>query len=321
MARLVRRNKRSGTELRSALRESLRGPELLVAPGVFDGLSALVAEEAGFEAIYVSGGAVSRSSGVPDVGILSFTEVRSRIAAIVDCVDVPVIADADTGYGGVFNVMRTVEEFEQIGVAGLHLEDQSLPKRCGHYENKTLISADEMCAKIRVALDSRRDQNLVIIARTDAAAVEGFEQALRRAAMYGECGADMIFVEAPRTRDEIEAIAVRLPYPLVLNMFAGGKTPLLSATEVGTLGYRLMIVPSDLQRAALFGMREAARVLHDEGSTLTIQSRMTPFPERDLLVHLPDYAALEESYLPPTQEHSPRVAAGALGEEARSGRD
>lgn len=295
MSRLVRASKRGAGQLRIALREQLRGPDLVVAPGVFDGLSALVAEEAGFAAVYVSGGAVSRSTGLPDVGILTFTEVRERTREIVDSVDLPVIADADTGYGGIFNVMRTVQELEQVGVAALHLEDQELPKRCGHYDDKRVVSSDEMCTRIRAALDARRDENLVIIARTDAGAVEGFDAALSRGAMYAEAGADMVFVEAPSTREEIAAIS-RLPFPLVLNMFAGGKTPTMPAAEVAALGFRLMIVPSDLQRAALFGMRAAAQALRTEGSTASIADRMTSFDDRDRLVGLPAFAQLEAEY-------------------------
>lgn len=286
-------NRRSASEIRAGFRRALEQPGLLVAPGVFDGMSALVAAEAGFAAVYVSGGAVSRAAGVPDLGVLSFAEMREAIRAVVDSVELPVVADADTGYGGVFNVIRTVRELEQIGVAALHLEDQVAPKRCGHYEDKAVVPVAEMCAKIAAAVQARADPNLVIIARTDAAAVEGFTAAVSRARAYRAAGADMLFVEAVRSHQEISQVPAELDAPLVLNMFAGGKTPLVPAEEVARLGYKLMIVPSDLQRAALFAMREAARVLRAEGSTASYAERMTSFSDRDQLVGLTGYRQLE----------------------------
>lgn len=288
--------RRSARELRQEFRRSLtEEPEMIVAPGVFDGMSAIVAANAGFPAVYVSGGAVSRAAGLPDLGMLTFTEMRGRIGEVVDSVDLPVIADADTGYGGTFNVMRTVRDLEQAGVAALHLEDQISPKRCGHYEDKAVASTADMCARLEAALRARRDANLIIIARTDAVAVEGLDGALRRAKAYREVGADMLFVEAVRNLQEIEQVANELPGPLVINMFAGGMTPFISSEMVARYGYKVMIVPSDLQRAALHAMQEAARVLRSEGSTGGMGERMTSFAERDHLIGLPHFLEMERT--------------------------
>src|SRR5690606_23669745 len=177
---------------------------LLVAPGVYDGLSARVAAGAGAEAVYMSGGAVARSAGIPDIGLLTMTEVLGRLREIVDAVTVPVVADADTGYGNALNVGRTVEEFERLGVAAIHLEDQITPKRCGHYDGKELVSAAEMVGKLRAAVEARRE--MLIIARTDAIATEGIEGAIRRAHLYAETGVDAIFVEAPETEEQIARV-------------------------------------------------------------------------------------------------------------------
>lgn len=282
--------------LRVRLWNAIEGRRLVIAPGVYDGLSARVAEGVGFGAVYLSGGAVARSTGVPDVGLLTMSEVLDRTRQIVDAVDCPVIADADTGYGGVLNVARTVREFERAGVAGIHLEDQVLPKRCGHYENKTIVEPGVMVARIQAALDARVDPRFIIIARTDARAVEGLEAALARSRRYAEAGADMIFVEAPQSEHEIEAIAEGIEAPLVINMFKGGKTPLLSASRLQELGYSLMIVPSDLQRAAIYGMQRAAEALLGEGSTASFAGHMVSFAERERLVGLEGYVELDDRY-------------------------
>jgi 2-methylisocitrate lyase-like PEP mutase family enzyme len=275
----------------------LEAGRLVVAPGVFDGLSARVVEQAGFEAVYVSGGAIARSSGVPDLGLLTMHEMLARIREVVDAVRVPVIADADTGYGNPLNVIRTVHEYERAGVAALHIEDQETPKRCGHYdEGAALIRPEAMVQKLRAALDARGAGGPAIIARTDARAGLGLDEAIRRARLYAAAGADMIFVEAPRSRAEIAAIAAAIRAPLLLNMFAGGKTPLLSAAEVERYGYRVMIVPSDLQRAALRAMQEVARALRRDGSSAAVLDRLAGFDERDAVVDLPRHQALAAEY-------------------------
>lgn len=293
MAQLISPNRRSNSQRRIEFRERLNQPGLVVAPGVFDGLSALVVEEAGFSAIYVSGGAVSRSAGIPDLGILSSSEMREAIREVVRSTDLPVIADADTGYGGIFNVMRTVRELEEIGIVALHLEDQVDPKKCGHYEKKEIIGVDEMCAKIIAATQARTDEGLLIIARTDAIAVEGLEKAVERGRRYREAGADVIFIEALETREQMVITTQSFDCPLLINMFIGGKTPLLSAGEIEELGFKLMIIPSDLQRAALHAMREAAMVLKLEGSTASLERNMASFASRDHLVGLEDFSGIE----------------------------
>jgi 2-methylisocitrate lyase-like PEP mutase family enzyme len=272
----------------------LRGPETIVAPGVYDGLSARIAAAAGFRALYCSGGAVARSAGVPDLGLLTMTEVLARLREVVDATSLPVIADADTGYGSPLNVVRAVREFERLGAAAIHLEDQVAPKRCGHYTGQELITAEEMVHKLRAALDTR--DRMLIIARTDARGRSGLEEAIRRGRLYAEAGADVVFVEAPRSRGEIEEIARSVPGPLLINMFQGGRTPLVPAAELAAIGYRLVIVPSDLQRAAIHGMRLAAETLRRDGSTAAIDDRLASFAERDEVVDLAGWGELEARY-------------------------
>jgi 2-methylisocitrate lyase-like PEP mutase family enzyme len=278
------------------LRIRLRDQRLLIAPGVFDGLSARIAAASEFEALYASGGAIARSAGVPDLGLLSLTEVLARVREIADATDLPVIADADTGYGNALNVWRTVREFERLGVAALHLEDQVSPKKCGHYAGKDLIPADEMIGKIRAALDARRDANLVIVARTDARAVEGLEAAIRRANAYANAGADMLFVEAPESEEELRVIARRVRGLLLVNMFQGGRTPLVAPDVLAAMGYRVMIVPSDLQRAAIRAMQDAAAAIKTAGTAAGLGARLSGFDERDALVDLPGWRRREATY-------------------------
>ncbi len=278
------------------LRELLAREELLVAPGVFDGLSARLAERAGAEAVYASGGAIARAAGYPDLGLLGVGEVLARLAQIAEAVAVPVIADADTGYGNALNVRRTVRAFERAGVAALHLEDQQSPKRCGHYEGKTLVPTDEMVGKLRAALEARSDPGLVIIARTDAIAVEGLEPALARAEAYAAAGADVLFVEAPESEAQIEAIARRLPGPKLINVFRGGKTPLLPSARLAALGYRVAILPSDLQRATIRAMQETLVAIRRDGNAAAVDERLATFAERDAIVGLEEYRALDARY-------------------------
>ena len=278
------------------LRTRLQDTRLLIAPGVFDGLSARIAAASGFEALYASGGAIARSAGVPDLGLLSMTEVMARIREIVDAADLSVIADADTGYGNALNVLRTVREFERLGVAALHLEDQVSPKKCGHYAGKDLIPADEMIGKIRAALDARRDADLVIIARTDARAVEGLEAAIRRANAYAKAGADVLFIEAPESEEELRLIARQVRAPLLVNMFQGGRTPLVAPDVLAEMGYRIMIVPSDLQRAAIRAMQDAAAAIKTAGTAAGLGARLAGFDERDALVDLPGWRRRETTY-------------------------
>lgn len=278
------------------LRTRLRDARLLVAPGVFDGLSARIAAASGFEILYASGGAIARSTGVPDLGLLSLTEVLARVREVVDATDLPVIADANAGYGNALNVLRTVREFERLGVAALHLEDQVSPKKCGHYAGKDVIRADEMIGKIRAALDARRDPDLVIIARTDARAVEGLDGAIERANAYARAGADVLFVEAPESEEELRTIATRVQAPLLVNMFQGGRTPLVAPDALAAMGYRLMIVPSDLQRAAIRAMQTAAAAIKATGTAAGLGAGLAGFDERDALVGLPEWRRREATY-------------------------
>lgn len=278
------------------LRALIAGDGIVVAPGVFDGLSARLAEQAGFPAVYASGGAIARSAGLPDLGLLGPGEVAERLRPIVEAVSVPVVADADTGYGNALNARRAVRTFARIGVAGLHLEDQTFPKRCGHIDGKSLVPAAEMAQKLRAARDALGGSDCVLIARTDAIAVEGLEAALERAERYAEAGADVLFVEAPESVAQIEAIAGRLPGPKLINMFEGGKTPLLPAHRLAALGYRIAIVPSDLQRAAVRAMQRTLGAIREDGSSAALAGSMVTFAEREAIVGTADYLALGERY-------------------------
>lgn len=275
------------------LRKMIEGDRLITAPGVFDGLSALLAKRAGFDVLYASGGAIARAAGYPDIGLLSLTEVCAAMAQIVNATPLPVIADADTGFGNAINVWRTVREFERIGVAGLHLEDQTFPKRCGHLQDKSIISAAEMCQKIKVAREHLQDPDFVLIARTDAIAVEGIENAIIRAEQYLRAGADVIFVEAPETIAQIELIAQRISQPKLINMFYGGKTPMVPVQKLAALGYRLMIIPSDLQRAAIKAMQNTLTAIAEEGNSMKIADQLTSFAEREAIVETEKYLQMD----------------------------
>jgi methylisocitrate lyase len=284
--------------VRKKLRELLARKGLLLAPGAFDGLSARLVEEAGFEAVYLSGGSVARSTGVPDLGLMTMSEVIDRARQVVSAAQIPVIADADTGYGNAINAVRTVREFERAGVAAIHIEDQVTPKRCGHLEGKEVISLEEMVGKLRAALEARTDNDFAIIARTDARAVHGLDDAIQRGKAFARLGADVVFIEAPESEKELETIARSIrEVPLMVNMFKGGKTPLLPASRLGEMGYRIAIFPSDTQRAAIYAMKEALAVLKRDGSTAAIDNRLTTFKERDRIVGLGEWEKLEERYL------------------------
>lgn len=275
-----------------ALRQMLAGDDVVVAPGVYDGLSARLARHAGFGAVYATGGGIARSMGYPDLGLLGLDEIVGRLAGIVEHGGVPVIADADTGYGNALNVRRAVREFLRAGVAALHLEDQTFPKRCGHLDDKSVVPTAEMVQKLRAARDAA-GADLVLIARTDAIAVEGLPAALDRAQAYAAAGADVLFVEAPTSEAQIEAIARALPGPKLLNMFEGGKTPLMPLARLRALGYRIVIIPSDLQRAAIHAMRETLAAIHRDGNSRAVAGRMVSFTEREAIVGTADYLKLD----------------------------
>ena len=271
------------------LQKQIKSGEIIIAPGAYDGLSARLVQRAGFSAVYASGGAIARSTGVPDIGLLSLTEVSDRLAQMTAVIDIPLIADADTGFGNANNVERTVHVFESAGVSALHLEDQSFPKRCGHLDNKTLVSQEEMVEKLQAAVAARKQSATQIIARTDAIAVEGIDAALKRAEAYHQAGADILFVEAPQSVEQIELIAKSLPCVLMINMFVGGKTPLVPIEDLKKWGYRLVIIPSDTQRAAIHAMQQTLAIIRADGDSGSYQDHMVSFAEREEIVGTKDY--------------------------------
>ncbi len=281
------------------LRKLLAGPDLLVAPGAYDALSARLIAQAGFSSVYMTGfGTAASVLGQPDVGLLTMSEMVSRAAALTAVLgDVPLIADADTGYGNPINVRRTIHEYERAGVAGLHIEDQVWPKKCGHMEGKQVIPTEEMAQKIRAAVDARQDPDLVIIARTDANAVYGLEDALQRSRAYREAGADVLFIEAPRSFAELQRIAQTFPdVPLLFNWAESGKTPLLSLPEIGALGFRLVLMPVSLLFRATQAMIDLLEVLK-QGQTPHASTQPTvTFGQFTDLIGLPAIQMLEQRY-------------------------
>jgi len=274
----------------AGLRELLAGPEPVLAPGAYDALSARLVERAGFPAVYMTGfGASASLLGRPDIGLLSFAEMAGHARRLVQAVGVPVIADADDGYGNPLNVMRTVQEYAAAGVAALHIEDQVAPKRCGHMEGKHVIDAAEMVEKVRAAVEARGDDGPLVIARTDARAIHGLDAAIDRARRFREAGADILFVEAPETEAEIEAVAEAFPdAPLVFNWVEGGKTPQLPVDRIRELGFALVIFPV----TTLFAAAQAvADVLARLG-----EHDVPPFDDFTDMIGLPEVRALEARF-------------------------
>ncbi len=283
---------------RQLLRQFLNRDALLVAPGCFDGLSARLVQEAGFEAAYLSGGALARSMGIPDIGLVTMSEVVERAAQITSIVNIPIIADADTGYGNAVNLVRTVREYERAGVAAIHIEDQITPKRCGHLEGKEVISLEEMEQKLRAALATRADPDFGIIARTDARGVNGFDDAMTRGRAFAKLGVDAVFIEAPQSEAELEEIPRAIPnVPLLVNVFKGGKTPMLPADRLAKMGYRIAIYPSETQRAGIHAMRQVLSVLKREGTTESMDDKLTTFKDRDKVVDLEEWQGMERKFL------------------------
>jgi 2-methylisocitrate lyase-like PEP mutase family enzyme len=280
------------------LRRLLADPNILVAPGIYDGLTALLAERAGFKALYITGSGIANNRfGQPDIGLVSMKEVADTLGAIAERATAPIIVDGDTGFGNALNVMRTVRLFERLGASAIQLEDQTMPKRCGHLADKTLIPADEMVGKIKAALDARASDDFVIIARTDAIAAEGFEQAMERAALYREAGADVLFVEAPRTREEMTHLNATLgDVPTMANMVEGGKTPALSAAELQELGYSFVIFPGGTVRRVIHALTEYYASLAEHGSNAPMRERMLQFDELQEVVGTAEMLALGQRY-------------------------
>ena len=282
----------------TTLRSRLAAPPILVAPGVYDALTAHLAERAGFSAVYVSGAGIAYTRlGRPDIGLVAMSEVADTVALIRDRVGSHLIVDADTGYGNALNVARTVRLFERAGANAIQIEDQAFPKRCGHLDNKTLIPAQEMVGKIKAALDARHSRETLVIARTDAIAVEGFEPAISRAVSYRDAGADVLFVEAPKTRDELKRISPALMgVPLMANMVEGGKTPTLNAADLEALGFSLVIFPGGIVRAVAHMAGEFYASLAASGTSEPFRGRMHDFDGLNEVVGTPAMIALGKQY-------------------------
>lgn len=277
----------------------LSRPEPVLAPGAYDALSARLVEQAGFEAVYMTGFGTSASLlGRPDVGLLTFSEMVDNARRLVQAVEVPVIADADNGYGNPINVIRTVQEYEAAGVSAVHIEDQIFPKKCGHMQGKEVIPASEMVEKVRAAVEARRSEEFVIIARTDARAVEGMDGALERARLYRDAGADALFVEAPRSEEEVAAVAEAFPdVPLLFNWLEGGETPPVPLERLKELGFSLIIFPLSTMLAATRSVRETLARIHADGSPISVmEDRLLPFEEFTDFIGLPEIQDLEERF-------------------------
>ncbi len=280
------------------LRELLARPTPLTAPGCYDALGSRLIEEAGFDVVYMTGFGTSASLlGRPDVGLANQSEMFDNIRRIVQATSLPVIADADTGYGNAMNVIRTVQLWEQAGAAGFHLEDQVTPKKCGHMNNKQVVPAGEAVGKIKAAVAARSNPNTVIIARTDARAVEGLDAAIDRAKRFADAGADLLFVEALLGEEEIAETCVRLSgYPLVFNWAEGGKTPPLTYERIAELGFKLIICPISTLLSATAAMRETLAAIKDAGTPATIHSKLLPFSEFLDFIGLPEINELEQRF-------------------------
>jgi 2-methylisocitrate lyase-like PEP mutase family enzyme len=268
-----------------------------MVPGAYDTLTARLVEAAGFAAVYLTGGGYSRANGYPDLGLLTLTENTQFIGRTVEAVGIPVIADADTGYGNAVNVIRTVREYEKTGVAGFHLEDQVSPKKCGHYEGKEVISRAEMVGKIKAAVDTRQDADLVIIARSDARAIEGLAAAIERVNAYLEAGADVGFVEAPQTVEELRIVGKSVRGPALVNVFEGGKTPMLGANELEEMGFRLGIYPSQTHRAAIRAAQRVLAAMKRDGDTSAVEAELATFQDREDAIGTTRWRELEEKYM------------------------
>jgi 2-methylisocitrate lyase-like PEP mutase family enzyme len=274
------------------LRQLLEKPDLLVAPGAVDALTGRLIEDAGFEAVYASGAGIANAQfGLPDIGLITMSEMIESIGRIVKAVSIPVIADADTGYGSALNVIRAVQVYEDAGVAAIQLEDQVTPKKCGHFSGKEVIPAEEMVQKIHAAIKARRE--MLIVARTDSLATHGLDEAIQRAKLYAQAGADLIFVEAPTQRDQIAALPKQIAAPLLFNMTEGARTPVIGHAELQEMGYRVVIHPNLAMRIAARAVQSALSVLQKTRSSELLVPSMLDWDERQRLVRLPEWDALD----------------------------
>ncbi len=281
------------------LKQRLSESRVLLAPGVYDALSALVAEQSGFEALYLSGASIAYTRlGRSDIGLTTQTEAADTLARITERVRLPVIVDADTGFGNALNTQRTVREFERAGAAMIQLEDQTFPKRCGHLDGKGVVPVAEMCGKLRAALDARRSGQTLVLARTDAVAVEGFDAAMERAERYLETGVDALFIEAVRTPEQMDAACARFAQriPMLANMVEGGKTPVQSAQELGRRGYRIVIFPGGTARAVAHTLQRYYARLHAEGTTAAMAGKMLDFEGLNRVIGTPELIAQGRRY-------------------------
>ncbi len=293
----------SATELRRRLRERLATDRPLVLPGVTDAMGLRLVEQAGFDAAYATGGGVANAAfGIPDVGLITMSETVEQVGRLTAASTVPLIVDADTGYGGPLAAMRTIHLLERAGASAIQLEDQESPKRCGHFDDHQLIPAEHMQAKLEAALNARSDSELVIIARTDARSVYDIDEAIRRGHLYREAGADALFVEAPRTVDEMARVGKELAgVPLVVNVVEGGKTPQLTVAEYYELGFSIVLYANYLMRHLIFAGRDALAHLYETGETSSRVDRMVAWDERQNMFGLPAFTAAQRYYdSPPT---------------------
>lgn len=279
------------------LRARLTEERPLLLPGCADALTARIAADVGFEALYATGAGISNALlGLPDVGLATMSEIVDQVGRMCAAVDVPIVADMDTGYGNPVNARRAVRALEAAGAAGIQVEDQVFPKRCGHFSGKEVIPLEEMRAKVLAILEGRRSPETVVIARTDAIAVEGAEAAIERANAYAEMGADLVFVEAPPTRELLAELPRRVSAPLVANMVEGGLTPSSSLAELGAMGYRVVLFANTALRASMLATQSALRVLQEQGDSASILDDLLPWEERQRLVGKPEFDAFERRY-------------------------
>lgn len=285
--------------MKTTFKHRLQQPSAVLVPGIYDAFTALIAEQTGFEALYLSGASIAYTRlGRSDIGLTTATEVADTLARINERVATPVIVDADTGFGNALNTQRTVRAFERAGAAMIQLEDQTFPKRCGHLDGKGVVPVAEMCGKLRAALDARASDQTLILARTDAVAVEGFEAALDRAEAYLECGVDALFIEAVRSREQMDIVCARFAHriPLLANMVEGGKTPVQSSDVLGEIGYRIVIFPGGTARAVAHTLRDYYASLHSHHSTLPFKDAMLDFDQLNELIGTPELLALGQHY-------------------------